>query len=155
MRLYFKRFKTLDGKLEGHFVDWAPTPLHDALAELLGPRDEQQWDTSGSNVNPGEIVVNLHDENLFQYEQQIKDLVIDHGSQESVDARVAAEQAEEVEINNLKGELETLVENLSYTKVDTHIDNTFNNLTSNQKESLKNLYKVVLYLAKEKCNFET
>ncbi len=93
MRLYFKRFRVVDGEREGHFVDWAPTPLHNALVEMLGPKGEnsEHWNTSGSNVNPGEIVINLHDESLFQYEQQIKDLVEVHGSQESVDARAEAE----------------------------------------------------------------
>ena len=58
------------------------------------------------------------------------------------------EQVKEYKITNLKDELETLVENLSYTNINTHIDNTFSNLSLNQKTSLKNLYKVVLYLAK-------
>ena len=93
MRLHFKKFKTIDGKLEGHFVSWAPTPLHNSLEEKLGSKGEnsERWDLSGSNVNPGEIVVNLYDESLFQYEQQIRDLVKEHGSQEAVDARAKAE----------------------------------------------------------------
>ena len=105
MRLHFKKFKTIDGKLEGHFVDWHPTILHDALAEMLGPRDEQQWDTSGSNVNPGEIVVNLHDEGLFQYKRKINALIKKHGSQESVDARVVAESEHEVSEEKIQKEI--------------------------------------------------
>jgi len=52
------------------------------------------------------------------------------------------------ENDNLKQELTDLVASLSYTNIDTHIDNIFSNLSTEQKNSLKRLYKVVLHIAK-------
>jgi len=146
MLVKFNKKKVIDEIEQGDFYGFDNRILHEELVVLLGEQsDSQRW-----HVNTGDVYIHifLKDESLFQYEQQIKDLVENHGSQEAIDARTAAEQAEEMEITNLKGEMETLVENLSYTKVDTHIDNVFGNLTTGQKNSLKNLYKVVLYLAK-------
>lgn len=37
---------------------------------------------------------------------------------------------------------------MTYTQIDTHIDNTFSNLSTAQKDSLKKLYKAVLALIK-------
>jgi len=37
---------------------------------------------------------------------------------------------------------------MTYTQIDTHIDNTFSNLSTAQKTSLKKLYKAVLALIK-------
>ena len=51
---------------------------------------------------------------------------------------------------NLKDELRQLVDDLTYAKIDTHIDNVFGALTAAQKSSLKRLYKVVLFLAKRR-----
>ena len=49
---------------------------------------------------------------------------------------------------NLKAAAKDLVENLTYDDIDDHIDNVFSNLNTDQKNSLKKLYKVVLFLAK-------
>jgi hypothetical protein len=49
---------------------------------------------------------------------------------------------------DLRLELVDLVTNLTYTKIDKHIETVFYNLNAAQEASLKKLYKVVLYLAK-------
>ena len=50
--------------------------------------------------------------------------------------------------NTEKQEALELIKSLTYDKIDAHIENVFGNLNTNQKESLKKLYKAVLYMAK-------
>lgn len=50
---------------------------------------------------------------------------------------------------NLKADMIELILTLSYNKIDAHIENVFGTLSNAQKNSLKTLYKTVLFLAKE------
>jgi hypothetical protein len=50
---------------------------------------------------------------------------------------------------NLRAEARDLIQSLSFAEIDTHIDNVFGALTTAQKNSLKKLYRTVLYLAKK------
>ncbi len=50
---------------------------------------------------------------------------------------------------NLKAEARDIIQNLSYADIGTHIDTVFAALTTAQKNSLKKLYRAVLYLAKK------
>jgi hypothetical protein len=54
-----------------------------------------------------------------------------------------------IDSKNLRQEAKSMVEDLTYIKIDNHIENVFGGLSSDQKESLKKLYKSVLYLAKK------
>jgi hypothetical protein len=82
-----------------------------------------------------------------------KNLVTENGvirvktPQESTEERLAIHD-DIVDNKNLKGELQGLLTDLTYAKIDQHIDNVFGALTGAQKISLKRLYKVVLFLAK-------
>jgi hypothetical protein len=67
--------------------------------------------------------------------------------QEQTDEQTAKAD-NQIDNRTLKAELRTLVSDLTYAKIDTHIDNVFGGLTTAQKTSLKRLYKVVLFLAK-------
>ena len=58
-------------------------------------------------------------------------------------------QATGTEKATLLAAAKDLVTNLTYDQIDTHIDNIFANLNSDQKNSLKKLYKMTLYLAKK------
>lgn len=49
----------------------------------------------------------------------------------------------------LRGQLKEMVQDMTFDKIDTHIDNVFGNLDTAQKNSLKKLYKVVLALGKK------
>ena len=49
----------------------------------------------------------------------------------------------------LRSELRDMARNMTFDKIDTHINNVFGNLNTAQKNSLKKLYKVVLALAKK------
>lgn len=49
----------------------------------------------------------------------------------------------------LSKEVISMLNDLSYNKIDSHIENVFKNLNDAQKLSLKRLYKIVLYLAKK------
>jgi hypothetical protein len=55
-----------------------------------------------------------------------------------------------VELSTLLAAMQDLVNSLSYDQIDTHIDNTFTSLTTGEKNSLKKVYKAVLYLAKKR-----
>lgn len=81
---------------------------------------------------------------------RIVDGVIGLYTTEEWDALKIAESADIVDNNSLKQDLVQFVKDLTYSKIDTHINNVFGALTTAQKESLKKLYKCVLYLAKSK-----
>lgn len=70
-------------------------------------------------------------------------------TEEKPQALIDQENAEKTEIGALRQEMEDLVTSLSYAEIDTHIDNVFGALSDPQKNSLKKLYKVVLFLAKK------
>ena len=55
---------------------------------------------------------------------------------------------EPIENENLRTALADLVDNLSFSQVDTHIGNTFGNLSAGQRSSLNKLYKAVLCIGK-------
>jgi hypothetical protein len=55
-----------------------------------------------------------------------------------------------IEASTLLTAIQDLVNSLSYDQIDTHIDNTFTSLTTGEKNSLKKVYKAVLYLAKKR-----
>lgn len=85
-----------------------------------------------------------------------KRLIIEAGA---IRLRTAIEMTEVEEVENerieehhrLLSELKDLVDNLSYAQIDAHIDNVFGTLNATQKNSLKRLYKSVLFLAKKEA----
>lgn len=84
-----------------------------------------------------------------------KNLMNDSGTyrvktQQEIDDEEQEEINEQTDNQELKQNLKTLVENLKFGKIDQHIENTFGQLNSSQKASLKTLYKSVLYLAKNR-----
>ena len=87
--------------------------------------------------------------------QQKKWLINDAGTYrvmttEEIEAFKAAGKADRLENRELRREAKELVQNLTYSDIDTHIDTVFGSLTTAQKNSLKKLYKAVLFLAKDK-----
>jgi len=68
---------------------------------------------------------------------------------EEMDAQEAKEIAFSEDMHSLKADLIAMVEDLTYAKINKHIDSTFATLTEGQRQSLKKLYKVVLFLAKK------
>jgi len=69
---------------------------------------------------------------------------------EEIDQYKAAGKADRLENRELRASAKALVNSLTYSDIDTHIDNVFGNLNTAQKNSLKKLYKAVLFLAKDK-----
>jgi hypothetical protein len=51
--------------------------------------------------------------------------------------------------NSEKAEGMDLIRNLEFSQIDTHIENVFGSLNAQQKESLKRLYKAVLFIGKK------
>ena len=64
------------------------------------------------------------------------------------EAGLEAQKEETAEHLSLKAEAKALIDSLTYDKIDQHIDNVFGALSTAQKDSLKRLYKAVLFLAK-------
>lgn len=54
----------------------------------------------------------------------------------------------ESEAKDLSGQVEAMLQNITYDKINDHIDNTFGALTAGQRNSLKLVYKAVYYLLK-------
>jgi hypothetical protein len=69
---------------------------------------------------------------------------------EEIDQYKAAGKADRLENRELRASAKELVNSLTYSDIDTHIDNVFGSLNTAQKNSLKKLYKAVLFLAKDK-----
>lgn len=69
-------------------------------------------------------------------------------SQAEYDQKVLDEGLEQIENVTLISEIKTFVKNLSFNKIDNHIETVFGGLSNDQKDSLKKLYKAVLILAK-------
>ena len=131
----------------GDYVDCDFTILKSELETLLSAYEyNTDWELHGS-VSPGHIKVILLNDAINQ--TSVSDAILLHGSQEQVDARAAAIVAEDSENDNLFIELSTLVDNMTCDGIDTHITNVFGTLTANQQNSFKNLYKVVLFMAKK------
>ena len=63
---------------------------------------------------------------------------------EEIDTQEGKEIAFSEDMCALKNDLMAMVEDLTYAKIDTHIDNVFSGLTEAQRQSLKKLYRVVL-----------
>lgn len=68
---------------------------------------------------------------------------------EKPQAIIDQEEADEQERMSLLAEKQALIASLTFADIDNHIENVFGSLNANQKTSLKRLYKVVLYLAKQ------
>lgn len=52
------------------------------------------------------------------------------------------------EARSLSTQVESMLQSITYDKIDEHIDNTFSQLSTPQKNSLKLVYKAVYYLLK-------
>jgi len=70
-------------------------------------------------------------------------------TEEEISAKQVAELADQDDNRALKAELVELIDSLSFQKITDHIDTVFGGLNNAQRNSLKRVYKVVLYLAKK------
>jgi hypothetical protein len=69
---------------------------------------------------------------------------------EEIEAYKTAQKADQLENRELRASAKQLVQSLTYSDINTHIDTVFGALTTAQKNSLKKLYKAVLFLAKDR-----
>ena len=69
-------------------------------------------------------------------------------TQSEINSARQAKDAELSECESLKAEAKSIIDDLSYSKIDNHVDGLFDNFSAAQRTSLKRLYKAVLFLVK-------
>lgn len=103
---------------------------------------------------PPETIVHGRDPEFYVVLNPLGTPVFTAKSQVEVDAIIAARLQTQADIdtenNSLLADLANLVDTMSYADIETHINNVFGSLSTEQKGSLIKLYRTVLYLAKNR-----
>jgi hypothetical protein len=134
--------------LDLHRIRWNGTVIVDLMTfdEIYVRRTNNVWSVHCIQVDGSQLVT-------MEYHQR-KWLIDDAGTYriltvEEVVERKEAKQAFTLDNRRLRGQLKEMVQDMTFDKIDIHIDNVFGNLDTAQKNSLKKLYKVVLALGKK------
>lgn len=138
----------LGSPLDLNRIRWNGTVLVDLMTfdEIYIRRTNNVWSLHSIEVQGSQLVT-------MEFWQK-KWLIDDAGTyriltvQEVIDKKEARKEFT-LDNRRLRVELKEMVQDLTFNKIDTHIDSVFGNLDTAQKNSLKKLYKVVLALGKK------
>lgn len=129
-------------------IRWNGTVLVDLMTfdEIYVRRTNNVWSLHSIEVERSQLVT-------MEYWQK-KYLIEDAGiyripTVEEIVEKKEAKKAYSLDNRRLRVELKEMVQDLTFDKIDIHIDNVFGSLDPAQKNSLKKLYKVVLLLGKQ------
>lgn len=129
-------------------IRWNGTVLIDlmSLSEIYVRRINNVWSLHSIEVEGSQLVT-------MEFWKK-KWLIDDAGTYriltvEEVVEKKEAKKAFTLDNRRLRVELKEMVQNLTFDKIDIHIENVFGNLNTAQKNSLEKLFKVVLLLAKQ------
>ncbi len=129
----------------GDFIDFDAAILAGEVEGLLGPQGEPEVWLVETNRDPDVIIIQT-DEALDT--SGLDALVASHGSQAGIDARAADAAAAAVESGNLYAEVANLIDNYSYSQLETTISSLFSDHTAGQRALLLQLARIVLFLGK-------
>lgn len=115
----------------------------DAPLEVRNDFEAFEWWTDSTNTNAFVIPAVLDEHGIEIESERVAEKV------PWVNQHPNIIPASGTEKTNLLEAAKNLVDSLTFDDIDSHIETVFSNLNVTQQNSLKNLYKVVLYLAKK------
>ena len=129
-------------------IRWNGTKLVDlmSLDEIHVRRHNNVWSLHCVPVKGSQLVTMKYDKRSWLIDDAgtYRILTVEEVVQRKDDRKALA-----LDNRRLRGQLKEMVQDMTFDKIDTHINNVFGNLNTAQKNSLKKLYKVVLALAKK------